>query len=107
MHHIYLAQYGSSVGFPSLEKKPGNSTPSQNSVQQEWTLSVGALGTTEEWKQNNTNYRQKVFYATSSIQNLPLEQWSTFDSKEFLRGAERGQGGHFSSLENGNKSNLQ
>lgn len=33
--YTYLAQYGSSVGFPSLEKKPGNSTPSQNSVQQE------------------------------------------------------------------------
>jgi len=32
---IYPAQYGSSVGFPSLEEKPGNSTPSQNAVQQE------------------------------------------------------------------------
>jgi len=76
---IYPAQYGSSVGFPSLEEKPGNSTPSQNAVQQEWTTVVGALASTEEWKQNNTNYRQKVFYATSSVQNVSLEQWSTFD----------------------------
>lgn len=43
--------------------------------------SVGALATTEKWKQTNTKYRQKVFYATSSIQNLSLEQWSTLDSK--------------------------
>lgn len=80
MHHTYLAQYGGSVVFPNLEKKPGNSTP-QNPVQQEQMLSVGALATTEKWKQTNTKYRQKVFYATSSIQNLSLEQWSTFDSK--------------------------